>query len=75
MGRYQLLEKRDVKSKTGHAGVQFRFGHDEGCAPHLYTLSLFVTPEHPESEILACAERHRADIRSPGSADLPEHRQ
>ena len=45
MGGYHLLERRDVKAKSGHAGVQFRFGHDEGRTPHLYTLTLFVTPE------------------------------
>lgn len=45
MGGYSLLERREVKVKSGHAGVQFRFGHDEGRTPHLYTLTLFVTPD------------------------------
>jgi hypothetical protein len=44
-GAYALLETRDVKSKDGVAGKQFRFGHDEGKTPHLYYLSLFVTPK------------------------------
>lgn len=47
-GGYALLETRDVKSKDGVAGKQLRFGHDEGATPHLYYLSVFVTPKHIE---------------------------
>jgi hypothetical protein len=44
-GGYALLETREVKSKDGVTGKQFRFGHDEGKTPHLYYLALFVTPK------------------------------
>jgi hypothetical protein len=43
-GGYALLETRDVKSRDGIAGKQFRFGHDEERAPHLYYVAVFVTP-------------------------------
>ena len=42
-GGYALLEARDVKSKDGVAGKEFRFGHDEGKTPHLYFVTVFVT--------------------------------
>jgi hypothetical protein len=45
MGGYALLEKRDVVSRGGQKGAQFRFGHDEGKTPHLYYLTLFVTDD------------------------------
>ncbi|HSO00691.1 MAG TPA: hypothetical protein VLS89_20505 [Candidatus Nanopelagicales bacterium] len=41
-GGYALLEKRDMKSRSGLPGLQMRFGHDEGRTPHLYYLTLFV---------------------------------
>ena len=44
-GGYALLETRDVRSKDGIAGKQLRFGHDEGKRPHLYYVTLFVTPD------------------------------
>jgi hypothetical protein len=44
-GGYALLDTRDVKSKDGIAGKQFRFGHDEGKTPHLYSVTVFVTPK------------------------------
>lgn len=44
-GGYALLETREVKSKDGVTGRQFRFGHDEGKTPHLYYVSIFVTPD------------------------------
>jgi hypothetical protein len=44
-GGYALLETREVKSKDGVTGKQLRFGHDEGKTPHLYYLSVFVTPD------------------------------
>lgn len=44
-GGYALLDTRDVKSKDGVAGKQFRFGHDEGKTPHLYSVTVFVTPK------------------------------
>lgn len=44
-GGYALLETRDVRSKDGVAGKQFRFGHDEGKTPHLYSVTVFVTPK------------------------------
>lgn len=43
-GGYALLETREVKSKDGVSGKQFRFGHDEGKTPHLYYVCVFVTP-------------------------------
>ncbi|HEY3494258.1 MAG TPA: serine/threonine protein kinase [Polyangiaceae bacterium] len=42
---YALLETREIRSKDGVPGKQFRFGHDEGQTPHLYYLSVFVTPK------------------------------
>jgi hypothetical protein len=44
-GGFALLETREVKSKDGVTGKQFRFGHDEGKTPHLYYLAVFVTPK------------------------------
>ena len=44
-GGYALLETREVKSKDGVTGKQFRFGHDEGKTPHLYYIAIFVTPD------------------------------
>lgn len=44
-GGYALLETREVKSKDGVTGKQFRFGHDQGKTPHLYYLSVFVTED------------------------------
>ena len=44
-GGYALLETREVKSKDGVTGRQFRFGHDEGKTPHLYYLAVFVTED------------------------------
>jgi hypothetical protein len=44
-GGYALLATRAVKSKDGVAGKQFRFGHDEGKTPHLYSVTVFVTPK------------------------------
>lgn len=45
-GGYALLETLDVKSADGVAGKQLRFGHDdEGARPHLYYVTVFVTPE------------------------------
>ena len=40
---YALLESRDVKTAQGLTGKQLRFGYDEGQAPHLYTITIFVT--------------------------------
>ncbi len=47
-GGYALLDTRDVKSKDGIAGKQFRFGYDEGKTPHLYYVTVFVTPKRIE---------------------------
>lgn len=44
-GGYALLETRDVRSKDDVPGKQLRFGHDEGKQPHLYQVTLFVTPD------------------------------
>jgi hypothetical protein len=45
-GGYALLEEKAVKSQDGVDGTQLRFGHDEGGGkPHLYYLTIFVTPE------------------------------
>lgn len=45
-GGYALLEKRDVKCRSGLPGKQLRFGHDEGRTPHLYYLTVFVDEDH-----------------------------
>jgi hypothetical protein len=47
-GGYALLDTRDVKSKDGVAGKEFRFGHDEGRTPHLYCVTVFVTKKRLE---------------------------
>jgi hypothetical protein len=46
LGGYALLDRRAVTCKTGQPGTQLRFGHDEGTNPHLYVVTLFVTPKH-----------------------------
>jgi hypothetical protein len=43
-GGYALLASRSVTSKDGVRGTELRFGHDQGDAPHLYYLAVFVTP-------------------------------
>jgi hypothetical protein len=43
---YALLGVRDVKTDSGLAGKQLRFGHDRGQKPHLYYLTVFVTGDH-----------------------------
>jgi hypothetical protein len=43
---YALLGTRDVKAKTGEAGKQLRFGHDQGKTPYLYTVTVFVTEDN-----------------------------
>jgi hypothetical protein len=46
-GGYALLEEVKVQSADGVEGTQLRFGHDEQSgSPHLYYLTLFVTPDH-----------------------------
>ena len=42
-GGYAMLEKRAVTSRSGLAGTELDFGHDEGRTPHLYRIALFVT--------------------------------
>jgi hypothetical protein len=45
-GGYALIKEVEVKSADGVAGTQLRFGHDDGNnKPHLYYLTVFVTPE------------------------------
>lgn len=45
-GGYALLEEVKVQSADGVGGTQLRFGHDEASgSPHLYYLTLFVTPD------------------------------
>jgi hypothetical protein len=44
-GGYALIDARDVKSKDGVPGKEFHFGHDEGKTPHLYFVTVFVTPK------------------------------
>lgn len=43
MAGYALLDKREVKNRTGLTGLEMHFGHDEGKAPYVYTVALFVT--------------------------------
>jgi hypothetical protein len=45
LGGYALLDRHPVTCKTGQSGTQLRFGHDEGTNPHLYVVTLFVTPK------------------------------
>ena len=40
---YALLEQRDVKTRHGLAGKQFRFGRDEKNNPHLFYVTFYVT--------------------------------
>ena len=43
---YALLETKEVTSADGVKGTQLRFGHDQdGNKPHLYYVTLFVTPD------------------------------
>lgn len=42
-GGYALLEKKAITSRSGLAGAELDFGHDEGRTPHLYRIALFVT--------------------------------
>lgn len=44
-GGYALLGTRDVKTQSGLDGKQLRFGHDESGKPHLYYVTIFVTPD------------------------------
>lgn len=41
---YALIGERDVTNAQGVKGKQLRFGHDEASKPHLYYVTLFVTP-------------------------------
>ena len=43
-GGYALLETKPVKNAQGLTGRQLWFGHDEGQKPHLYMVTVFVTP-------------------------------
>ena len=43
-GGYALLGEHDVKNVDGLSGKQLRFGHDEASKPHLYYVTLYVTP-------------------------------
>jgi hypothetical protein len=45
VGGYALLEKREVKDRSGLAGTQLRFGIDLGKTPHHYWISIFVTED------------------------------
>lgn len=40
---YALLTKHAVTSRSGLAGTELDFGHDEGNTPHLYRIALYVT--------------------------------
>lgn len=42
---YAHLETRDVKTRSGLAGKQLRFGHDRSQKPHLYYITVFVTAD------------------------------
>ena len=43
---YALLDTKEVTSADGVKGTQLRFGHDQdGGKPHLYYVTLFVTPD------------------------------
>ena len=44
-GGYAHLETKTVKNRQGLEGRQLWFGHDEGSKPHLYIVTLFVTPK------------------------------
>jgi hypothetical protein len=45
VGGYALLEKREVKDRSGLAGTQLRFGIDLGKTPHHYWISIFTTED------------------------------
>ena len=42
---YALLDKKEVQCLGGQKGTQLRFAHDDGGDPHLYVVSVFVTPK------------------------------
>ena len=44
LGGYALLDQHAVTCQGGLSGHQLRFGHDEGTRPHLYVVTIFVTP-------------------------------
>lgn len=44
LGGYALLDQRKVTCHGGLSGRQIGFGHDEGTRPHLYVVTIFVTP-------------------------------
>jgi hypothetical protein len=41
---YALINERDVTNAQGVKGKELRFGHDEESKPHLYYVTLYVTP-------------------------------
>ena len=45
-GGYALVGTKDVKTQSELGGKQLRFGHDESGKPHLYYVTIFVTPDH-----------------------------
>lgn len=42
VGGYALLKEQDIKAKSGLAGKQLRFGHDEKRGTYQYWVTLFV---------------------------------
>lgn len=42
-GGYAVLGERKIETASGLAGVQLRFGHDEGKTPHVYLVSIVPT--------------------------------
>lgn len=72
MGGYALIERRNVQNRGGLAGVELRFGHDEGNVPHVYHLAIFVTDARvflveaggPKAEMVRLASQIDWSIRS-----------
>lgn len=42
---YALDSEQDVKTKSGQAGKQLRFGHDQGGKPYRYWVAVFVVED------------------------------
>lgn len=42
---YALIAEKDVTARDGTKGKMLQFGHDEPRGPHLYYVTLFITPK------------------------------
>jgi len=42
---YALLEQKEIKTSSGVAGIELRFGHDRSKEPHAYTVTVFANSD------------------------------